>query len=963
MTIKEVEAALRTDVERGLSRRDAEKRLSRYGPNVLRKTRHRSPVRMLISQFTDFMVLVLLGAIAASAALGEMGDALAIMTIVLMNAFLGFIQEYRAERSLEALKELSAPEARVLRDGSLKSVPASQVVPGDILLLEVGDRVAADCRLIEAFSLEMNESALTGESIPSSKQASGVLPAAIELAERRNMIYMGTTATRGRGRAIVVATGMDSEIGRITGLIQEVRDETTPLQRRLEHLGKWLVAACIAICVLISAMGILRGEGLIPMFLAGVSLAVAAIPEGLPAIVTIALAIGVQRMSARHAIVRRLMAVETLGCTTVICSDKTGTLTRNEMTVCELNLMGRVIEISGTGYDPKGEFTERGRPIDPQKDPGLVTALEVGVLCNNARLERDGVALGPKWREKRGANRDREEAARPRAGHPRAGADRNRGRGTGGRWGVIGDPTEGALVVAGAKAGLWKDDLARRLEWLGEIPFDSDRKRMTVVFKRGEDVVAYVKGAPDFLVELCSSVMKSATVTVTAAAISNTAAASPLTPGTRRAVLEQNMKMAGRGLRVLGLAYRVLPRGLKVDKIGLEDAEWIERDLTFIGLAGMIDPPREESKKALDSARRAGVRTIMITGDHEGTAAAVARELGLLGDGDGNEDGDGGRVVTGSILESMSDARLDREVDHINVFARVAPRHKLRIVRSLKRRGEIVAMTGDGVNDAPAIKEADIGIAMGRSGTDVAKEASSMILADDNYATIVAAIEEGRAIYDNIRKFIRYLLACNVGEVLTMLLTVLTGLPLPLLPIQILWINLVTDGLPALALGIDPTEPGVMNRKPRSPKESIFARGLGLKIISQGVFIGLCTVAVFVAELYLSSGDLIRSRSAAFTTLVLSQLFYVFLCRSETRSIPDMSFGGNPYLTGAVLVSCAMQLLAIYLPALRLVFRTATLGLLDWVLVLTLSGWSSALSVMARGVKRIVVRKLSVLRV
>ncbi|HHV63085.1 MAG TPA: cation-transporting P-type ATPase [Firmicutes bacterium] len=579
-------------------------------------------------------------------------------------------------------------------------------------------------------------------------------------------------------------------------------------------------------------------------------------------------------------------------------------------------------------------------------------ALEIGVLCSNARLERDGVALGPKWREKGGANQVRArvpvqgrsqtpvQGLAPRLVQSRAAA---RVRAGGGQWSVLGDPTEGALVVAGAKAGLWKEDIARRLEWLGEIPFDSDRKRMSVVFKRGEDIIAYVKGAPDILVDLCSSVAKTP------------AAPSRLTPGIRRAILEQNIKMAGRGLRVLGLAYRVLPSGHKIENLGPEDAEWIEKDLTFVGLAGMMDPPREESKKALESARRAGVRTIMITGDHEGTAAAVARELGLLEEG--------GRVVTGSLLEGMSDARLDREVDHINVFARVAPRHKLRIVRSLKRRGEIVAMTGDGINDAPAIKEADIGIAMGRSGTDVAKEASSMILADDNYATIVAAIEEGRAIYDNIRKFIRYLLACNVGEVLTMLLSVLTGLPLPLLPIQILWINLVTDGLPALALGIDPTDPGVMNRKPRNPRESIFARGLGLKIISQGVFIGLCTVAVFVAELYLTGGDLLRSRSAAFTTLVLSQLFYVFLCRSESRSIPDMSFGGNPYLAGAVLVSSTMQLMAIYLPALRPVFRTSPLGLLDWILVLTFSGWSSALSVMARGIKRVVVRKLSILRV
>lgn len=909
-----VASILNTSLVTGLSPREAERRLAEAGPNTLERTRKASALGMVVSQFQDFMVLVLLAAAGVSVALGEAGDAVAILAIVSLNATLGFLQEYRAERSLEALRELAAPAAQVIRDGVPVEAKAKDVVPGDILIIEVGDRIPADARIIEHVALEVEESALTGESLPAAKRSDDLLPAASALGDRRNMVFMGTAVTRGRGRALVVATGMATEIGKIAHLIQGEKDEMTPLQRRLDHLGRILVFVCIALCTAVSLAGILRGEGIVEMFLSGVSLAVAAIPEGLPAVVTIALAIGVQRMGKRNAIVRRLPAVETLGCTTMICSDKTGTLTRNEMTLTEFDLDGRVIEVTGTGYAPEGQFLEAGRPLDPTRDAHLSLALKVGLYCSNARLAREGRAVTP----------DRGFAHfRSRRGD---------------RWGILGDPTEGALVVAAAKAGILRDGPESRSRPVHEIPFDSDRKRMTAVYQNPQGLVTYMKGAPEVVLDLCAAVLAEGN-------------ARPMTRSKKEQILARNAKMAEKGLRVLALAYRELPQP-RTQATGL-DARQVEANLVFVGLAGMADPPRKDVKKAINTARNAGIRTIMITGDHAGTALAVARALGLT---DGSAP-----VVTGVELDRMDDAELSRRATTAQVYARVSPEHKLRIVRALKAEDHIVAMTGDGVNDAPAVKEADIGIAMGMSGTDVTREAAAMVLADDNYATIVAAVEEGRAIYDNIRKFIRYLLACNAGEVLTMLVAVLVGLPLPLVPMQILWMNLVTDGLPAIALGVDPVDPEVMHRKPRRPKEGVFSRGLGVKIASQGVFIGLCTIAVFVISLLLRA-DITRARTVAFTTLVMTQLFYVFHCRSEYRPLAEIRLGSNLYLVGAVIVSAVMQLSVLYWPAAQQVFHTTGLDGFDWLLVLVFSGWSGLLPVMARRVKRAVLRHMSVVR-
>lgn len=918
-----VASCLRTSLVAGLSSREAARRLGRTGPNELRQARKASALKMFADQFSDFMVLVLIAAAGISAALGETGDAFTILAIVTLNAALGFLQEYRAERSLEALKELAAPSARVIRDGAPMEVKAREVVPGDLLLVEVGDRIPADARLVETTALEVEESALTGESVPVVKRSDDVLAATVPVGDRRNMVFMGTVVTRGRGKAVVVATGMDTEIGRIAHLIQEEREELTPLQRRLEHLGRTLVFICIALCALVSAAGIWRGEGVIEMFLAGVSLAVAAIPEGLPAVVTIALALGVQRMSKRNAIVRRLPAVETLGCTTVICSDKTGTLTRNEITLTELDLGGRLIEVTGTGYAPFGQFIEAGRPLDPLADDHLALALRIGLYCNNARLTCGGQVAGP------------DAVMQPAA------ARATRRGPAGGRWGVLGDPTEGALVVAAAKAGLLRDRAPSggRAALLYEIPFDPERKMMTAVYEnpRGRGAIAYVKGAPEVLVGLSGSLLVGGQ-------------ARPMTRSDRDAVLARSARMAARGLRVLALAYRELPEGLHLD---VRSAGRIETDLVFVGLAGMVDPPREDVKRAIRTARSAGIRTIMVTGDHAGTATAVASALELA-------DGEA-RAITGPEIDHMTGEAFSKAVVTTSVFARVSPEHKLRIVRALKSQGHVVAMTGDGVNDAPAVKEADIGVAMGMSGTDVTREAAAMVLADDNYATIVAAVEEGRGIYDNIRKFIRYLLACNAGEVLSMLIAVLVGLPLPLVPMQILWMNLVTDGLPAIALGVDPVDPDVMTRKPRDPKEGVFSRGLGLKIASQGVFIGLCTIAAFLVSLFLHA-DITRARTVAFTSLVMAQLLYVFHCRSEYRSVVELNPWSNPYLVGAVLISSVMQVSVVYWPAVQRVFHTVPLRGVDWLIILVFSGWSSALAVVARKARRALLRHMSVVR-
>ncbi|NMB45863.1 MAG: cation-translocating P-type ATPase [Firmicutes bacterium] len=924
LSVDAVIRELASNASIGLSTSEAEKRIKQFGGNQLAEPSYPSLLLCFLRQFQDFMVMVLIGATVISALLGEVPDALAILAIIVCNAFLGFIQEYKAERSLEALQEMVAPTCVVLRDGRETKIEAVQLVPGDIVFLTSGQRVPADGRLLDANLLAVEEATLTGESHPVEKGTEYVFSDPVPLGDRRNSVFMGTTVVRGKGRFIVTATGMGTEIGRIAAMIHAVPVEATPLQRRLEQLGKWLVAGCSLVVGVVFLVGVLQGFPIYRMFLTGVSLAVAAIPEGLPAVVTIALAMGVQRMSRRHAIVRHLPAVETLGCATVICSDKTGTLTQNVMTVREIRLSSAVYQITGTGYTPEGDILALdGHPINAVgKD--LERALMAGALCNNARIYppmgRSGGMKGL-WRKLRIGN---------------VGSQKD------GEWSLIGDPTEGALLVAAAKANLYKEDLESGNRVVGELPFDSRRKRMTIITQApGKNPMAWVKGAPDVILDLCTHIRKNGEGVL-------------LSSWDKQRIKRNYEDMSSSALRVLALAERQLLPGTVGQLRRMSEAE-IERGLTFLGLVGMIDPPRPEAVKAIASARRAGIRTILVTGDHANTAVAIACELGLsVGQGS---------AVSGAELEKMDDTELQRVVSHINVFARVQPEHKVRIVRALKAQGEIVGMTGDGVNDGPAVKEADIGIAMGKVGTDVSREASDIVLADDNFATIVAAIEEGRAIYDNIRKFIRYLLGCNVGEVLTMLFATLVGLPLPLLPIQILWMNLVTDGLPAIALSVDPGDPDIMERSPRSPEEGIFARGLYLRIASQGLLIGICSLMVFVLELFWGSGKLECARTMAFSALVMSQLLFVFQCRSEHHRVWEVGLLGNPWLLGAVIVSTAMHLAVLYIPTLQPIFKTVPLVYGQWALVLFFSGLCAVWGDVAVSIYEHIRRRLTWIRV
>lgn len=910
MSVDEVVTQLGVDPKRGVDPKEAKRRLDQHGLNRLAEAETTGLFALFIKQFQDFMVLVLVGAAVVSGLLGELIDAAAIVAIVLLNAVLGCIQEYRAEKSLAALKEMAAPTSMVRRQGKTVRLAAAQLVPGDVILLKEGDRVPADARLLTATGLTVDEAALTGESVPVVKEAEWRGESDVQLAERRNMLFMGTSVSKGRGEAIVVATGMKTEIGDIAAMIQESQTELTPLQRRLEQLGRWLVAACLAVVALVFAAGVARGFSVYDMFLTGVSLAVAAIPEGLPAVVTVALALGVQRMIKQNAIVRRLPAVETLGCATIICTDKTGTLTKNEMTAVKLVLAEREIDVQGSGYEPVGEFLHDGRPVD-LKEADVRAALLVSVHCNDAVLE-------------------------PPAG--RAARRAREGKG----WRILGDPTEGALLVLARKGGIDPAQESRQSPRVAEIPFDSDRKRMSVVVRQSDGLVAYVKGAPDMILWRCRWVRRKDSV-------------QELTDEMRQKLLKKAEAMAGGALRVLALAYRRVAPGELAGTRGTAP-EAVETDLIFAGMVGMIDPPRPEVAAAIGKARRAGIETVMITGDHPSTAAAIGARLGLPSQ----------TVVTGQELDAMDDQALADAVDRTRIFARVSPRHKLRIVRALKEKGHVVAMTGDGVNDAPAIKEADIGVAMGLTGTDVTREAAAMVLADDNYATLVAAVREGRGIYDNIRKFIRYLLACNTGEVLAMLIAAIAGMPMPLLPIQILWVNLVTDGLPAIALGVDPPESGVMDRPPRSPKEGVFARGLHVKIIARGALIGLATVGAFLIGFHAAPEGVVvldYARTLAFTTLVGAQLVYVFQCRSEKRRLFQMNPLENPWLLLAVLVSFTMHVLVVYWPVLTPVFRSVPLSAGDWALVAVFSGGSQLAETLLVKLREGWARRISILRV
>ena len=903
----ELAESLQTSPTEGLSVAETQARLQQYGPNQLKEAEGRSPLSIFLDQFKNFIVWVLVGAAVVSGFMGEWVDTLAIVAIVVLNAVLGFIQEYRAEKSLAALKKLSSPQCKVVRDGSRTIVPSEDLVPGDLVELEAGDHVPADSRLVWVTSnFGSQEASLTGESTPVLKSVAALDKQEVPLADRVNMVYMGTSIVTGRGRAVVVQTGMTTELGKIAGMIQGIEQNDTPLQRKLEEFGKWLVYLCGVLVLLVFILGIWRGaqaEGhmsrrlFVDMFMTSISLAVAAIPEGLPAVVTIALALGVQRMVKRHALIRKLPSVETLGCATVICSDKTGTLTRNEMTVQAVYAEGRVFQVTGIGYGPQGQFLLESKAAKPGDHPHLVEVLRCGVLCNGAQLtQADGI------------------------------------------YKVLGDPTEGALLTAASKEDLYKEDLEKAAPFVEEIPFDSDRKMMTVIRRDKGQLKAFIKGAPDVLLSHCTM-------------IEDGHGRHPLSEQDRAAVLKANNDLADQAMRVLAVAYRVLDA--QPDRY---EAQHIEKDLTFLGLMAMIDPPREEVKRAMVQCQNAGIRTVMITGDHKKTAVAIAKQLGFF-----SEDS---LALTGEELDGLSDTELADRIERIPVYARVSPEHKLRIVRAWRKKGHVVAMTGDGVNDAPAVKEADIGVAMGITGTDVTKEVSDMVVTDDNFASIVAAVEEGRGIYDNIQKFVHYLLSCNAGEILVMFLSSLIGMPVPLLPIQILWVNLVTDGLPALALGVDPIDKDIMRRKPRNVSERVITSDRVRLMLGQGLVISLCSLTAFSFIYYLENRvgvgevfaalfgfDLARlreiftipeamreellgkARTVAFIVLAFCQDFHSYNCRNQTRSLFSIGIFSNKKLIGATLVSMTLNGLAIYCPLFQRFLKTQPLTALEMGLV------------------------------
>ncbi|KYH36677.1 MAG: ATPase [Candidatus Bathyarchaeota archaeon B24] len=865
LEIKEVYAKLGSS-PRGLSSEEAEERLSKYGFNELREVRRISALQIFINQFKSLFVLILIFAAVVSALISishgseEFADAIVIAAIVVINAVVGFIQEYRSEKALEAMKRLTAPKARVLRDGEVQNIPARLVVPGDIVLLEEGDRIPADCRLIEASELRTDEAVLTGESTPVEKTTM-VLDPETPLHDRRNMVFMGTHVVSGRGRGIVVATGMNTEFGKIAEQVQTIEFEEPPLKVKLDKFARRMAYLIAALCIAIFGLEVFRGDPLIESFMIAVALAVSAVPEGLPAITTITLALGAKEMAGRNAIVRRLASVETLGSTTFICSDKTGTLTRGEMTVRRIYLGSKTIEVTGVGYEPKGEFLVEGKPC--KIDGSLRLALTAGALCCNAELRRDGD-----------------------------------------KWHIYGDPTEAALLVAAAKAGLWRRKLESEMPRIREIPFSSERKRMTTVHKNPDGgFIAFMKGAPEIVVSLCSRRLVDGEL-------------KPLSDEERRRILNVNDEMASSGLRVLALAYREL------EDPSLKE---VESDMVFIGLVGMIDPPRREAIEAYRMCEKAGIRVAMITGDHKLTAIAVAKEIGMWKPGS--------MALTGSDLDKMSEEELEEIVEKVTVYARVSPIHKTKIVQALKNRGHIVAMTGDGVNDAPALKMADIGIAMGITGTDVTKEAADMVLADDNFATIVEAVKMGRVIYDNIRKFIRFLLACNFDEIFVITAAALANLPVPLTPAMILWINLLTDGPPAVALGMDPPDGDVMARRPRDPKAGIF-HGMLLFVTVSFILQAIGTLGSFLISYFIYRDLLNEARTLAFMQATFFELIVIWNCRSEHRCFLRFKPWTNKYLVLSVLVSVVINAVLPYIPLTRTLFHLEPLTLQDWGLVL-----------------------------
>lgn len=879
MSPEEVLAVLGTGPE-GLSPAEAAARLEKYGPNELAPAKKISPAVIFFRQFANLLMLILMAAIVISTLMGETLDALVILAILLGCVVLGFFQEYRAEKAAAALAKLAAPTATVIREGREIILPSREVVPGDLLALYTGDRVAADGRLLEVVNLKADEALLTGESTPEHKHLSAVSTPDTPVADQTCMVFGGTVITYGRGRAVVTATGMDTEFGHIARLLEEVEVERTPLERRMTTIGRVLAAVCLAVALGAVLLGLYHGEDLWLMVIWGISLAVAAVPEALPAVVTGALAIGTTRMARRHAIIKRLPAVETMGCTTVICTDKTGTLTKNEMTVRRVYAGGRNLEVTGSGYEPEGQFIGEG-DCHPLKESQTVLemAARVSILCNDATLEKEG-----------------------------------------GTWLVRGDPTEGALIVLGRKVGLDKAALLKDYPRVAEIPFSSERKRMSTIHQGPEGFFMCLKGAPESLLPWCTMVLTSQ-------------GEEPLDESGRRQIMSEAAGMAAQALRVLGLAYRPLPAVPELEP------KSEEADLVWVGLVGMIDPPRPEAKGAVRRCHQAGIRVIMVTGDHPATAHAIARELGLL-----TREGHNPGVLTGPEVNTLEDDGLLAALREISVFARVSPEHKLRLVNLLKGQGEVVAMTGDGVNDAPALKRADIGVAMGITGTEVTKETAAMILADDNFASLVAAVEEGRAIFDNIKKYLIFLLSCNFAEILTLTGAIFLNLPLPLLALQILWINLITDGLPALALGVDPKAPDVMHRPPRPPQEGVFTRSVTVLLVVISVHLTLVLLPLFAYYVLVNPRGLsdpaqilILAQTMVFITFILAELMNAFNCRSEIHSLFSVGFLSNRFLVASVLFSLGIMVAVIHWQPLTILFHTRPLGLKDWLLAIGLS--------------------------
>ncbi|MEM1550015.1 MAG: cation-translocating P-type ATPase [Candidatus Methanomethylicia archaeon] len=914
MEINEILRELNTNLN-GLTHEEAKKRLEKYGYNEIKTVKRRTPLQMFLDEFKDIFILLLIAASIFSAVIGywelihggefmeSFADVITIMAIVMLCAITGFIQEYRAEKAVEALRKMAAPKARVIRNGIEEIIPARELVPGDIILLEEGDRIPADARLIEAIELRTNEAILTGESTPVIKEVT-TLREDTHIGERRNMVFSATHTVHGRGKAIVVATGMNTEFGKIAEMVQTLEEEETPLQRKLNIFASKIAKIVIAVCALIFVLEAFEVfmqktfeiEGFIQAFMSSIALAISAVPEGLPAIVTIALALGARELAKRNAIIRKLSAAESLGSVTVICSDKTGTITKGEMTVRRIYVDGRLIEVTGVGYEPKGEFKIGNETLNPEGNLKLL--LQIGALCNNAKLRRN---------------------------------ENNNS------WEIFGDPTEGALIVAAEKAGIKREELEKNYPRIGEIPFSSERKRMTTIHKTPEgEIHAYMKGAPEIVLGKCSKIIENGVEI-------------PLTEEHRKKILKLNEEMASNALRVLAMAYRKLPPTI------MEYNENIESEMIFVGLEGMIDPPREEAIEANKLCQKAGIKTIMITGDHKLTAIAIAKEVGIFKEGD--------IAVTGEELDKMSDEEFEKIVEKITVYARVSPAHKLRIVKALKKRGHIVAMTGDGVNDAPAVKAADVGIAMGITGTDVTKESADIILADDNFATIVRAVEYGRVIYDNIRKYARFLLACNFDELLVIgSFAILGGLfgaeyfPLPLLPAMILWINLVTDGAPAVALATDPPDIDVMNRPPRKPEEGIL-HGMLAFIIASFILQATGTILVFCLEYYVwptypwnfpwgideEARQLTyrEATTAAFVQAALFELFVVWNCRSEKQSVWRMGRKAlqNKFFVISVIASTIITLAITYIPITQQLFHLSPLNLKDLTYIIAVSSW------------------------